>query len=117
VDAPAQRSDEESSSEDSDDGLDGTEHYTAVGYVNTFSVSFVANFVVEKANFENQTKLPLDPNTPVPKSVGKPYSMTTMKMMKMGAKTGRTRDLIRLQKVWKRRKASALRTPIPSTST
>lgn len=31
-DGPAQSSDAESGSEDSDDGLAGTEHYAAVGY-------------------------------------------------------------------------------------
>jgi len=35
-DAPVQRSDEESGSEESDDGLAGTEHYAAVGYVKFF---------------------------------------------------------------------------------
>ena len=33
-DGPAQSSDDESGSEDSDDGLAGTEHYAAVGYTN-----------------------------------------------------------------------------------
>jgi len=62
-DAPALRSDEESGSEESDNGLAGTEHYATVELVVTSLISFIAKFYAGRVSFENQTKSILDPNT------------------------------------------------------
>ena len=46
-DGPAHRSDEDSGLEDSGDGLTGTEHYAAVGYINSFALLGILFDVVQ----------------------------------------------------------------------